>query len=304
MRSILFYFPKGPPPKFSGAQITDEALKQFGLSEVFRESHPVSSEVHNNGPDGSAGLLVALLPSHMKATDDKGVFQVRIKLDEQTWVKRNKGENEFWIGFCKDAIPGPHDLRRPFQVGGHPVKLADGNDWLVPVVRTAADGSSTFPKAIGIDEEGALSQIVLPRYAPFCNRIAEWWNKIVPQIASIDSSEGKVVVRFDQEETFLLAIEALSFNYHMDTHVGALLSFEGDGLITDATMADIVFASADVPGYLGKLAALAIAEKKNGPALTRDGDDSSDGQTDVAPDTPPPSATSDSTPNSMAPEDD
>jgi hypothetical protein len=127
MAGFLYYFPDAPKPLTS--RETAGHITECGLEPIFRDGSWPRVEV-NAGPDNMKGQIVAIDPGPKGKAPACGYYP-----NDQEWreVKR-VGYSTYWIGWMRDARPGPDDLARPRQLRGWPVRLADGNQWMVPVV--------------------------------------------------------------------------------------------------------------------------------------------------------------------------
>jgi hypothetical protein len=100
-------------------------------------------------PSGNAGMLVA---------DEARLAGMAFAFDaeQQTWRKA-PGESKVWVGYWNEARPGTTDLRRKKMRRGSPLKLGDGQEWLVPQLMLYA-GESGFsidlPCAAELDDNG------------------------------------------------------------------------------------------------------------------------------------------------------
>jgi len=84
--------------------------------------------------------------------------------DTQRWheVKNPDDTTNHFIGWNVAAIPGPNDLARLNQVAGHPVALADGREWLIPVVGPFL---SKLPMSFRVNAKGEMAQQVRKEFA-------------------------------------------------------------------------------------------------------------------------------------------
>ena len=101
---------------------TAENLKSAGIQHLLPS--PASRE-HAKGPGGKPGVLVV---------DDSIKVDRIYNSDSQTWARRF-GSDGCYVGFWNDKPPTPLELMRPDAKPGTGVKLLDGNEWVVPVLR-------------------------------------------------------------------------------------------------------------------------------------------------------------------------
>lgn len=87
---------------------------------------PISCKKTPSGP-GGAGMLFSAVPSDPEGVESTTIYNPEM----QFW----EDHGAFWLGGYKAALPTPADLKRKGRpIEGHMLKLADGNEWLVPVV--------------------------------------------------------------------------------------------------------------------------------------------------------------------------
>lgn len=100
-------------------RVTKAKPEDIGLGYAF-DAKPTTSPVEG-GPGGVPGLLIAA-----KAE------AIRYLPDEQVWEQINESLH---VGYEKSDKPTPADLERREQLGGKRLKMADGNEWMVPRLR-------------------------------------------------------------------------------------------------------------------------------------------------------------------------
>ena len=165
--------------------------------------------------------------------------------DKQDWHECQGGA--FWIGVQKDSPPAPTELERPNKIGGHFVKLDDGNEYLIPVARWhESDGTGRIgvPQSIKLDKEGKWTSHVNGQYGGFFDRAVKVYEMFV------GADEGDDWTPHDDLD---FAAEAIGFNYYMTKwEVSAL------GLFNTDTVGDLLRATIDYPGFM----ALVEAQKK------------------------------------------
>ena len=127
------------------------------LRAVFREHTPAFRGC-DAGPDGGKGQCV-------KATGKGNGYRPA----EQEWLDTGDG---YWLGWEKDAKPGPEDLQRPARLQGYDVVLKDGNTWHVPAV--------TFLERGVLHRNGEWhKELVLPEYQPLEDAAGAYWELLV-----------------------------------------------------------------------------------------------------------------------------
>lgn len=100
------------------------------------------------GPRGRNGTFIAATPSAGSGGNEIAPFEYDATCkqsgdsldclvgERQTWreIQNADGTTCYWFGWRNDAKPTPADLVRNKTIDGHKCLLADGNEWLVPVV--------------------------------------------------------------------------------------------------------------------------------------------------------------------------
>lgn len=147
MAGFLYFTPTSMSPSLG-------KVREWGLGYAFA-SPPLCREVQGATPNGEKGYVFG---------DSKRVGD-RVKLGEgQTWRKipGREGMQEVWVGYWNDAKPTPADLARSEQLAGYALKLADGNEWQVPVVRAydvdAGLVVPLLPTLYDLDDKGQLTK--------------------------------------------------------------------------------------------------------------------------------------------------
>lgn len=122
--------------------------------------------------------------------------------DDQEWACAGK----YWIGWRKDAPPTPIDLERRMNVSGHPVKLLDGIEWLVPAVRQV-NGLNTLPQVWGLDSEGNNCTVTSPEHELL-------WDKACMLFDFYTGNEESVKgMELTYDDSLTIAAQALAVNY-------------------------------------------------------------------------------------------
>jgi len=113
------------------------ALQAAGLSSVAGGELWFDSPVT---PGDHPGLFCAWGDARNPASNVALVYDP----SRQTWRKMPGG---YWFGFQNDRRPTPDSLARPVSINGHPIKLGDGNEWVLPNVMG-------LPAVFDIDADG------------------------------------------------------------------------------------------------------------------------------------------------------
>jgi hypothetical protein len=107
-----------------GNQSPDRSLfEKLGLDYAFEDLPFDIGQVRpNQGPDGQSGFVVSCSP-HPPEYNPAA----------QVWFKHPLGAH---FGWNKISPPKPSHLQRQAMLDGQPVKLIDGNDWIIPVAHS------------------------------------------------------------------------------------------------------------------------------------------------------------------------
>lgn len=262
MAGILYYLPD------EGAGVKIERLRELGLGHAFDDNGDFSPCPVTGGPDRGNGVVIA---DPKRLGDDTS--KIGYYADRQRWFALPGAK--WQVGCYTDAAPGPADLARPSLLDGHPVRLADGTDWIVPLARglTEQDGELRYykplPTKVGLDAEGNWSPgEVTGRFARLWQIACEYWDAteiLAGKLADEpeagdedpDAAEAtkrqleKVRLEFDYDGMHDKALEVLAFNYRVGkAEVGLLELFD------DSSARAILDAATDWP------AAVAFLEKK------------------------------------------
>lgn len=209
-------------------------------------------QVHN-GPGKMAGTLFALRPPQVE-------LNLRYRPDEQTW-EPYPGSDDLWLGFPTEAPPDPAFFARAQQVRGHPVRLGDGREWEVPVIR-AVTHDTRLPRRMVWDGEQFAPDAVIRPYEDLYAEAGRMWDDL--------AGEEQLTIA----EEALFAARGLAVNYRLGpAEIGML------GLLTTATEVEAVKAMLDWPLF-------EALKKKQVSAAP----DSTPGDGDSSPDTPPASS--------------
>lgn len=176
-----------------------EQLEAAGLGYAF----PAGQEFHcvgdSEGPHGMGCLVSA---------DPKGV---RFAKDSIEW---NRGDHCF-VGMPKDKAkqPKPTDLRKTSDfVDGHPVKLGNGETWIVPVVRFA-DGNTSLPCVLRRKDDGSYGYEARAEYRGMM--------RICDDI--VQNSLGGEGTKLPADQTMAFVSCVLGVNYRIsDVEISAL----------------------------------------------------------------------------------
>ncbi len=256
--SFLYYIP-------SLKSLDGPALKKAGLSYCFDEDTPRTPRVISaNGLDDGPGIVVAheqYVPTDL----------VKINREAQTW--RKIPGSTVWVGMYTDDRPSPDQLLRDSLLDGADTVLADGNAWLIPIVRALIEEGNgdikyfcRLPKKIGVNAAGdwVRDEVIVSRQALWLAALSYWDHReaslartLTPddQESDEEMEHESIAVRFDFPAQNDAALLGLSANYRVGKAEVALLE-----LFTDETTSDILEIMVDAATWRILLA------KKNAPA--------------------------------------
>jgi hypothetical protein len=140
----------------------------------------------------------------------------------------------------------PADLARNRQLPGLPVKLQDGQEWLIPIAKQ-------LPHKIELDADGEPVRRILGRYAAFYAEAGKYYDLL----RGYRSGEPLTIAG-----AFAFAVEALALNYRINRDVADFLE-----LFTEENILWTIGATFE----LSELDAIAAQKKKAPrppPALT------------------------------------
>jgi hypothetical protein len=187
--------------------MTLKALDAQGLGYIAAEAGPEWAATAQ-GPDGAAGVIFSL-PGRMGAALSPSA------VGECRWEKY-PGREDVWLGWNPKAPPAPIDLVRSTVVPGHPVKLSDGNEWLVPVARRLA-GRTELPCSVAWDGKTWKQGQVLERYRELWEEACRLWDEIT----------GAKAATIRLETSLDFAARALAVNYRLGpAEISALQLFD------------------------------------------------------------------------------
>lgn len=155
--------------------------------------------------------------------------------EQQTWERVELPDVEpYWIGWFTGDVPEPDGLVRDPIVNGHMVEMGDGKEWLIPIARSFREGVTCLPENLRMGASGELERHVKASYRALFERASE--------IAGQAYNQGYFEI--DEEEGFVLAVDALAVNYRVSiAEVNAL------GLMDTQTRHAVLRALIDGPTY-------------------------------------------------------
>lgn len=260
-------------------------LESAGLVDVLRDVASARDqcalpEIAGRGPGGRSGIMLIALPPTREQPRRLGYHP-----EFQHW--QQAGE-DFWVGFDKEYPPTPADLLRETKArdaegrprprhAGYPLTLADGHEWLAPIVRRPPAAiergfaDSELPKDIGWDNAGRFVETLKPEYRELWDDAEELCNCL---FAAEESGSYEITV----ERGLHWCLRLLGTNYRYGRHEQNLLH-----AIDAETVFPVLGAAVDF-WLVKRLLAL---EKKSGAPSTPPGSPIAPGSPDDRPSTAP-----------------
>lgn len=227
-----------------------------GLGYAFAAVTPCPCQT---GPGGRSGVTIA---------DPARVDSARIKFvpAEQTWRKIPGQAEGLWLGRWNEDRIGPAELKRPDMLSGHPIKLLDGSEWIVPIARGHAveDGDvrwfAMLPPALELDDSGQwVPGDVLPKYRHLMEIAGRWSEsrlqasrqardilRAAGRSVDVDDEEpAEVELILDFQDYVAAAVAVLQTNYY----VGAV-ELAAMQLLSDDLAEEVLNLLIDLPGMI------------------------------------------------------
>lgn len=158
MANLVYFFPRcTAADALNGDRFDSAFLAAHGAGPALASIRDAQAEASvfaysGTGPGGQSGLMVQALPARCPVPLRVGYFP-----KQQTWHERPCGA-DCWVGIDQEFPPTPAELLIPEQPRGHRVRLGDGQEYRVPILRSpfARDqmGRSQLPRAFGWDSRG------------------------------------------------------------------------------------------------------------------------------------------------------
>ena len=178
MAGPLYFFPRLTADALrDGSRLSAEVLTHYGLRDVLGDIENVDSQtsmfdLRGKGPGDATGVLLTVFPV------GKPPPRLSYSPDRQQWqlVQRTP---ELWLGVDSEYVTVPADLARVRQVPGTLVHLADGTQWLVPIVRSdpVVTGRMTcLPQDIYHDADGQVVAALKPAFHDLWRLSGEVWD--------------------------------------------------------------------------------------------------------------------------------
>lgn len=243
---------------FPGERVDRDVLRKLGLADLWRDTLAersvdwMATEWSGaNTPSNRPGMFVSALPveSHRPP-------RTVTKFDDGSW-QWVAGANDVWLGIDTLAPVKPEDVERRNQYKGHWVELADGNEWLIPVIRRPAWGQKTIKTDDGEEQlvdgflEGVprLSQImtmdpatrkVTRSIRPVDQRIWDWSATFYGVV--YDDGHNKKRTMPTDDDSFAFAATLLAMNYRV-----GLAEINAWQLFEERCLIKVIQAAMDLP---------------------------------------------------------
>jgi hypothetical protein len=146
---------------------------------------------------------------------------------EQVWQEYQG----FWLGYDKEARPGPDDLQRAEIVCGYTVNLSDGGKWEIPT-------APALPSYLGVTATGERAHKPHPAFAT----LSEMGDRVMQAFEAANSKdETTSETALTPEQEADICLECLATNYRVGIAEADALC-----LLTDIDRARILFALLDI----------------------------------------------------------
>lgn len=177
MAGLLYFLPGVRLDQLvQDARLSDSLLKRYGLDSVLADvTVPDLSkqDTTGSGPGDKSGVMFCT------NTGGQPPHRFGYHKEFQRWQKV-RNQPELWIGIDKEHPSGPTDLARKQLLDGHLVKLADGNKYQVPYVRSPA-GRTALPEDMYQDAEGQFVTELDSSYRETWEATAPVWDVCYPE---------------------------------------------------------------------------------------------------------------------------
>lgn len=245
--AVLYYFPGA-----TGA--THEHLEQAGLAHLVPpgEPGPEFADILAGGPDGGRGLLATwrgLDPDHGPKT-----LGLRPEIRWQPArpdPSQGLAAGRYWLGIEADRPTTPTSLQRKQRFAGDPVRLADGQEWIVPI-------ANQLPHSHGLDAHGEHCRRLDPAYQWFWEESERFAQAMAAKLDEYerDGRKGKKIPIL-LKDAWHYCCRVLALNYRLDAEL-----IDALGLLDDGAMVRLVTATLEAPQCVAT-----IDEKKKPVAL-------------------------------------
>ncbi len=245
MAAPVFYIPGAQGDRL-------EKFRQAGLAELCGDDGNPEAAKINSGPDGGSGILYAFRkgdPATDPSLDNTDALDWTAAPPEAT---RDLTAGRFWLGVDRDRPVVPDDLIRKSPYAGGNIRLADGNDWFVPIMHR-------LPHTIGLDPEtGKMSRRIADKYAGVWQRSEHYAEELFrgsdddftlqdlaeerPELKKqIDDERKNTFVDVTLEGAWKYCTDVLSLNYRIDETLVSML-----GLLDDPSMCAVIIGTLEL----------------------------------------------------------
>lgn len=256
-------------PKYSGtADYAAIKIRYPELAEQFGQISFDSRKV-TGGPSGENGMIFSMM-GRLKGTADVGL---RYQPKDQTWQKTKEG---YWVGYWNEHKPEPEDLQRATIQAGYKINLADGNDWIIPIIRQVETQGSALPEVMTMDGEGEIIFQPLEKYVEVTQMADRVWRQALIDNGIDMNEDGEiaeegesvsVVGDFEPMSTrdrWKFVITGFAMNYFVgQTEIAMLKIVTFNPGLDQGNINSICTAMIDINSVIGVLAAFAAGAKKN-----------------------------------------
>lgn len=208
--TFLYFVPKQITTEVQNVQeLHDAGITWIDPGDRFQSVYSA------NGPGGGGGAVVSVAVNN-STPGPTAIYRPA----EQTWRKHVSGK--FWVGIVTAQPPTPQTLMRSKPLAGTPVKLLDGNEWIIPRCiskRVAGMAGATLPMRLDIDDDDQIVGRPLPRYKPVADECFEFFQCYLGEI-EYPASEKERDALFGRQLD--LAIKLLSLNYRVGCRLEVL----------------------------------------------------------------------------------
>lgn len=265
-----------------GGKLSRSLLAARGLGEVFEDVRELDDlariDMSALGPGNQSGMIISALPVESREPPRRIGYYPQDPAIE--WHSFDNGS--LWIAIDTQNPPTPADLARSKQLQGHAVEMADGQQWIVPVLRRWPSGSG-LPQDWEFDDAGQFVQRIKARYRQLWDRSA--WVHALHYDAATEN-------RVDLAEALQFVLDCLALNYRIGRNEQRLCH-----LVDTTNWETALGATVDLPKVMQALAQKKTETEKpaeNGTAPPSA--NSGPGSTADSPATGPAAATSSSLP--------
>ena len=190
---------------------TPSVLEKYGLSALADNC----SFGDGPGPEGRPGGMLSWYP-----VDDMPGPNV-----DRTW--QQLPGKDVWLGIEVDRPVKPRDLaRQKFIPGGQWVRMADNQEWFVPI-------ASQMPMLWGHDEDGGRIRKVRPEYSGYFERSEKYYLALLESLGEAIAGKSEAIISWP--DGFAFCTESLALNYRLTEEIACLL-----GILDDSAAARLI----------------------------------------------------------------